>query len=57
MNGIFTSKFTVIFYAQAKKTLAAAKTWEKTKVQFLVRHKSGRHYARLFRNGKGLTAG
>jgi hypothetical protein len=42
MNGIFTSKFTVIFYAQAKKTLAAAKTWEKTKVQFLVRHKSGR---------------
>ena len=28
------------------------KTWEKTKVQFLVRHKSGRYYARLFQNGK-----
>ena len=34
------------------KTLAAVKTWEKTKVQFLVRHKSGRYYARLFQNGK-----
>ena len=28
------------------------KTWEKSKVQFLVRHKSGRYYARLFQNGK-----
>jgi hypothetical protein len=34
------------------KTLATAKTWEKTKVQYLVRHKSGRYYARLFQNGK-----
>ena len=34
------------------KTPAAAKTWEKTKVQYLVRHKSGRYYARLFQNGK-----
>ena len=30
------------------------KTWEKTKVQFLVRHKSGRYYARLFLNGKEI---
>ncbi len=28
------------------------KTWEKTKLQNLVRHKSGRYYARLFLNGK-----
>ena len=28
------------------------KTWEKTKVQNLLRHKSGRYYARLFQNGK-----
>lgn len=30
------------------------KTWEKTKLQNLVRHKSGRYYARLFLNGKEL---
>ncbi len=29
-----------------------AKTWEKTRRQNLVRHKSGRYYARLFLNGK-----
>lgn len=28
------------------------KTWEKTRVQNLVRHKSGRYYARLYQNGK-----
>jgi integrase len=28
------------------------KTWEKTKVQNLVRHRSGRYYARMFGNGK-----
>jgi hypothetical protein len=36
------------------KTLTTAKTWEKTKVQHLVRHKSGRYYARLFLNGKEI---
>lgn len=36
------------------KTPAAAKTWEKTKVQYLVRHKSGRYYARLFQSGKEM---
>ncbi len=28
------------------------KTWEKTRLQNLVRHKSGRYYARLYLNGK-----
>src|SRR5687768_2306258 len=28
------------------------KTWEKTRVQKLMRHKSARHYPRLTRNGK-----
>ena len=31
-----------------------AKTWEKTKVQNLVRHKSGRYYARTFGNNKEI---
>ncbi len=30
------------------------KTWEKTRLQNLVRHKSGRYYARLFLNGKEI---
>ncbi len=30
------------------------KTWEKTKVQNLVRHKSGRYYARAFANNKEI---
>ncbi len=33
---------------------SAVKTWEKTKLQNLVRHKSGRYYARLFLNGKEI---
>src|SRR6516225_8319706 len=28
------------------------KTWERTRVQYLVRHKSGRYYARVFIGGK-----
>lgn len=36
------------------KKLATSKTWEKTKVQHLVRHKSGRYYARLFLNGSEM---
>ena len=46
--------FTVWFYgfiAQAEKTV---KTWEKTRLQNLVCHKSGGYYARLFRNGKEI---
>lgn len=31
---------------------AVGKTWEKTRLQHLMRHKSGRYYARLYRHGK-----
>ncbi len=31
-----------------------AKTWEKTRLQNMVRHKSARYYARLFLNGKEI---
>jgi integrase len=36
------------------KATATVKTWEKTRHQNLVRHKSGRYYARLFLNGKEI---
>jgi integrase len=36
------------------KTEPAVKTWEKTKLQNMVRHKSGRYYARLYLNGKEI---
>ena len=36
------------------KTESAVKTWEKNPRQNLVRHKSGRYYARLFLNGKEI---
>ena len=36
------------------KDSTGSKTWEKTKVQNLVRHKSGRYNARLFLNGKEI---
>ena len=39
---------TVGFVKQCKPT----KTWEKTRLQNLVRHKSGRYYARAFAGGK-----
>jgi integrase len=35
---------------QAKPT----KTWERTRLQYLVRHKSGRYYARVFSGGKDV---
>jgi integrase len=44
--------FTVLFYGQAAKNPNPSKTWEKTRVQNLVRHKSGRYYARAFAGGK-----
>ncbi len=34
--------------------LTVKKTWEKTRLQNLVRHKSGSYYARLFLNGKEI---
>jgi integrase len=33
---------------------STVKTWEKTRLQNMVRHKSGRYYARLFLNGKEI---
>lgn len=36
------------------KTASAVKTWEKTRLQGLVRHKSGGYYARVFLNGKEI---
>ena len=36
------------------KVDAAVKTWEKTRLQNLVRHKSGRYYARMYLNGKEI---
>jgi hypothetical protein len=34
------------------KAETTVKTWKKTKLQNLVRHKSGRYYARFYLNGK-----
>src|SRR6266576_2609253 len=34
------------------KRAATGKTWQKTRLQNLVRHKSGRYYARAFAHGK-----
>lgn len=36
------------------KQRKATKTWEKTPLQNLVRHKSGRYYARTFNNNKEI---
>jgi integrase len=36
------------------KADSTVKTWEKTRLQNMVRHKSGRYYARLFLNGKEI---
>lgn len=36
------------------KATATVKTWEKTRLQNLVRHKSGRYYARFYLNGKEI---
>src|SRR5882672_3770611 len=36
------------------KTTATVKTWETTRLQNLVRHKSGRYYARFYLNGKEI---
>ena len=44
--------FTVVFYGRGVNQCKTVKTWTRTSVQNLVRHKSGRYYARLFSNGK-----
>ena len=41
-----------MFYGQGMKAETTVKTWEKTRLQNMVRHKSGRYYARLYLNGK-----
>jgi hypothetical protein len=46
--------FQVTFYGGGVNSEATAKTWEKTKLQNLVRQKDGRYYARLRRNGKEI---
>ena len=51
-RGFATCFFTVLFYGQGMKAETTVKTWEKTRLQNLVRHKSGRYYARLYLNGK-----
>lgn len=44
----------MLFYGHGMKQSKTVKnkTWEKTKVQNLVRHKSGRYYARIYAGGK-----
>jgi integrase len=49
---ILVAFFTVLFYGQLVKQCKPTKTWEKTRLQNLIRHKSGRYYARAFANGK-----
>src|SRR6476620_3332764 len=49
---ICVALFTVLFYGHAMKERKPMKTWERTRLQNLVRHKSGRYYARAFAGGK-----
>lgn len=44
--------FTVVFYGHGMKTSKTVKTWTRPGRQNLVRHKSGRAYARIFARGK-----
>ncbi len=45
--------FTVLFYGLfLMKQHRSTKTWERTRIQNLLRHKSGRYYARTFTAGK-----
>jgi len=42
----------MVFYGRAVSERKPVKTWEKTRLQNLVRHKSGRYYARAYADGK-----
>ena len=44
--------FTVVFYGLGMSAAVSLKTWNRTSVQNLVRHKSRGYYARIFANGK-----
>ena len=46
------ANFTVLFYGHGMKQSKTVKTWTRTGTQNLVRHKSGRYYARIFAGGK-----
>src|SRR5262245_43379937 len=46
--------FTVILYGLLVKQRKPTRTWERTRLQGLVRHKSGRYYARAFAGGKAV---
>jgi hypothetical protein len=46
--------FAVVFYASTANEHKTMKTWEKTREQNLLRHKSGRYYARTFNNNKEI---
>ena len=48
----FVAFFTVRFYGWLVKQRKPKKTWAKTRLQNLLRHKSGRYYARAFAGGK-----
>ena len=45
----FSRSYSTVGFVKQHK---AAKTWERTRLQNLVRHKSGRYYARAFASGK-----
>jgi integrase len=49
---IFLAFFTVLFYGLRMKERKPKKTWTPTRLQNLLRHKSGRYYARAFAGGK-----
>jgi integrase len=44
--------FTALFYGHGMKRDDSQKTWKRTSVQNLVRHRSGRYYARIYAHGK-----
>src|SRR5260221_6616084 len=44
----------LIFCGRTMKPETTINTWEKTLLQNLVRHRTGRYYARLFLNGKEI---
>src|SRR6476620_10943946 len=51
-GAIYLAFFTVIFYGGGMKECKPVKTWQKTRTQNLIRHKSGRYYARAYTGGK-----
>ncbi|PZR76959.1 MAG: hypothetical protein DLM73_01050 [Chthoniobacterales bacterium] len=55
---IFIANFTCLFYTCGMKAKAsdgkAVKTWRKTPIPNLLRHKSGLYYARITRDGKQI---